>query len=371
VQFLKRIGFLVNPIAGMGGSVGLKGTDGAQTAMRAAMLGARPQAIARGRLFLKGFSAVRTRVEFVTCPAGMGGDAFAGLGLSYIILPGKESDTSSEDTKRAAKAMEAAGVAVIAFCGGDGTARDVLYAVDRRVPAVGIPAGVKMQSGVFAVNPEAAADGVVKFLWDELPLKDGEVADVDEDAFREGRLSSRLYGYLSLPYEPESMQGMKAATPLTDETGENQRALAKWVVESMEDGVIYILGPGSTVKAINTLLGIDGSLLGVDLVLDRKLLLKDADEKAILKAMAGKRAQIIVSPIGNQGFIFGRGNQQISSRVLAKLERERVLVISTRGKLNGIDALRVDTGDPLLDRELRGSAKVLVDYNIYSIKRIL
>jgi len=367
---LKRVGFLVNPIAGMGGSVGLKGTDGPGTARKAALLGAKPQAIERGRLFLKGFSAVRTAVEFVTCPAGMGEDAFPGLGLSYTVLPGKASGTTSEDTKQAARAMEVAGVAVIAFCGGDGTARDVLDAVDGRVPALGVPAGVKMQSGVFSVNQEAAADVVIKFLWDELPLKEGEVADVDEDAFREGRVSSKLYGYLNLPYEPESTQGMKAATPLTDEAGENQKALAKWAVESMEDGIIYIIGPGSTVKAINTLLGIDGSLLGVDLVLDKKLLLKDAGEKEILGAIAGKRAQVIVSPIGNQGFIFGRGNQQISGRVLAELGKERVLVISTRGKLNGIDALRVDTGDPLLDRELRGSAKVLVDYNIFRVKKI-
>jgi len=367
---LRVVGLIVNPIAGMGGAVGLKGTDGPEMLAKARLLGAKPLAPLRARSFLEGLSAVRSAVEFIAPPGEMGEYAFEGLGFRIRVLPGKGWDTGPEDTRKAASEMARLGVDIIAFCGGDGTARDVLDAIGQQVPALGIPAGVKMHSGVFAVSPQAAARIVVKFLWGELPLAEGEVADVDEEAFREGRLAARLYGYLNIPYEPVSVQGMKAATQLTDEVRDNMAAIARWIAERMGPGVAYILGPGTTVKAICEELGVGCSLLGVDVLIDGKVVAKDANEEGIIDAIRGRRATIIVSPIGRQGFIFGRGNQQISSKVISAVGRGGVLVIATRDKLEGMDTLKVDTGSAEADGALSGTVKVLVDYNSFRVFRV-
>ncbi len=363
------LGLIVNPVAGMGGAVGLKGTDGAEALAEALRRGARPGSCGRARAFVSGFSALRTAVSFVTCRGAMGEDAFADGVYRVRVLEVGGGATGAGDTQDAARIMESMGVQMIAFCGGDGTARDIMDAVGERVPVLGIPAGVKMHSGVFAVTPEAAAGIAMRFIWGELPLMRGEVADVDEEAFRQGRVSSRLYGYLSVPHEPAGMQGMKAATPLTEDSEGNRQAIARWVVESMEKGVVYLLGPGSTVKAISEALGIDYSLLGVDIVLDGKLVRKDASEGDVMAAISGRDGRIIVSPIGRQGFIFGRGNQQISGRALRALGRGAVTVVSTREKLEGIEALRADTGDREVDGWFRSGVKVLVDYNTFRMKR--
>jgi predicted polyphosphate/ATP-dependent NAD kinase len=367
---LRRIGLIINPIAGMGGAVGLKGTDGKEIVKRARALGAEKISAERAKAFLSSFGALSNTIEFLTCPGEMGERVFQELKILCKVIPGRIGETSAEDTKLAAKFMQSSDVAILAFCGGDGTARDILDAVGQRVPVIGIPSGVKMHSGVFAVSPKAAAEIVTKFLWDELPLKEAEVADVDEEAFRDGRLSARLYGYLTVPYEPTAIQGMKAPTPLTDEADENRRAIAKWVVENMKGGVLYILGPGSTVKMVNEILNIEEMLLGVDLVLNKKMLHSDVGEKEILEAISKRPARIIVSPIGKQGFIFGRGNQQISSRVLRRVGKEAVMIVSTREKLKGIQVLRVDTGDPDVDALFSVTMRVLVDYGMFRIMRV-
>lgn len=367
---MRRVGFIVNPIAGMGGAVGLKGTDGEEILEKAIKLGAERISVRRAEEFLRALGAVSRTIEFWTCPESMGEEAFLRAGVDYKVIPGRRGKTSAEDTKRAARYMVEQKLDIIVFCGGDGTARDIFDSVDMEIPVIGVPSGVKMQSGVFAVNPKAAAELLIKYLWDEVPLKEAEVADVDEDAFREGRLSARLYGYLLTPYEPTSIQGMKAPTPIRDDVVENMRAVARWVVDNMEDGVVYVLGPGTTVKTIMEVLGLDGTLLGVDLVADRKLIGKDVGEREILERISGRRARVVVSPIGRQGFIFGRGNQQISGRVLKAVGKENVIVISTREKLEGIEFLRIDTGDPEVDRAFQGWIKVLVDYGVFKMMMV-
>ncbi len=364
----RMLGLIVNPVAGMGGAVGMKGTDGPEALGEARRRGAEPSACGRASAFLAGFSALRTAVTFVTCRGAMGEDAFVAQDYKIRVIDVGGGMTGAGDTRAAARIMEKMNVPIIAFCGGDGTARDIMDAVGERVPVLGIPAGVKMHSGVFAVTPEAAAEIAMKFLWGELPLMRGEVADVDEEAFREGRVSSRLHGYLAVPHEPACMQGMKAASPLTADSEGNRQAIAKWVVENMEGGVVYLLGPGSTVKAISEALGVDGALLGVDVVLDGKLLKKDASEGEVMATISGREARIVVSPIGRQGFIFGRGNQQISGKVLKSLGKGAVLVVSTRDKLDGIEAIRADTGDREMDGWFKGGVKVLVDYNTFRMK---
>jgi len=360
---IRKAGLIINPVAGMGGAVGLKGTDG--LVERVIQLGAAKVSVGRATRFLEKLKPLGVAIDFLTCPGEMGEDAFRRASLPFRMVQGMErkARTTSEDTKLAASRMLEEGVEVIAFCGGDGTARDILNTVGDKVPVIGIPAGVKMHSGVFAVSPEAAAWILVRFLWGELPLKEAEVADVDEEAFRQGRVSSRIYGYMSVPYDPERIQGMKVASQPGDEVSENALAIARWIVEGMEGSVTYVLGPGSTVKKINQVLGIDGSQLGVDIVRDKALVAADAPEEIIFRNVEDRKAKIIVSPIGNQGFIFGRGNQQISPRVIRMVGKENVVVVATREKLRWTRSLRVDTGDPELDAHLLGPIRVIADYN--------
>lgn len=367
---IRRAGLIVNPVAGMGGAVGLKGTDGlVETALQ---LGAVQVSVGRAVRFLGKLKPLGGAIDFVTCPGEMGEEAFRRASLPFRMLSGMERKgrTTSDDTKLAAAKMLEEGVEVIAFCGGDGTARDIFDTVGDRVPVIGIPAGVKMHSGVFAVSPEAAAGILVRFLWGELPLKEAEVADVDEEAFRQGRVSSRIYGYMNVPYDPERVQGMKVASQLIGDVSENALAIAEWIVEGMEGGVTYVLGPGSTVKKINQVLGIEGSQLGVDVIRDKRLVAADASEEIVFRNVRDGRARIIVSPIGNQGFIFGRGNQQISPRVIRAVGKENVLVIATREKLRWTRCLRVDTGDPEIDALFLGPMRVVADYNFAKIMMV-
>ncbi|MEM1573845.1 MAG: ATP-NAD kinase family protein [Candidatus Methanomethylicaceae archaeon] len=367
---IRKIGFIVNPIAGMGGSVGLKGTDGEEILEKAIKLGAKKVALKRAEEFLNSLGTLANTIEFWTCPGEMGEEILKKLNIKYNVIPGRIGKTTAEDTKKAAKYMLNLGVSIIVFCGGDGTARDILDAINTSIPVIGIPAGVKMQSGVFAITPKAAAELLIKYLWDEVSLKEVEVADVDEEAFRLGRLSAKLYGYLLTPYEPNYIQGMKTPTPIKDDVLENMKAIAKWIVDNMEEDVIYILGPGTTVKSILEILGLNGTLLGVDLIMNKKIIKLDANEMDIIQCIKGKKAKIIVSPIGNQGFIFGRGNQQISPEVIKIVGKENIIVISTREKLKDINVLRVDTGDLEVDNMLRGSIKVLIDYGIFKIFKV-
>lgn len=367
---MRKVGFIVNPIAGMGGRVGLKGTDGEETLRKAKELGAEPVAPSRASEFLAALGSLSRTIEFVTCPGEMGEGVLKGNGITPILIAGRGGATTSADTKTAAALMAGMGLDLILFCGGDGTARDIMDAIGQRVPVLGIPAGVKMQSGVFATTPKEGAGVAVRYLWGELPLREGEVADVDEDDYRKGRLSTRLYGYLLIPYEPHSVQGMKAPTVITDDVAENREAIAKYVVERMEAGVGYVLGPGSTVKAINERLGLPMTLLGVDLIRDGQLIVGDANESEILRELGAGTWRIVVSPIGRQGFVFGRGNQQISPRVIRAAGREGILVVATRDKVEGIDRLRMDTGDGGADGIFQGVAKVLVDYGIFQAVRV-
>jgi predicted polyphosphate/ATP-dependent NAD kinase len=234
--------------------------------------------------------------------------------------------------------------------------------VKNELPVLGVPAGVKMHSAVFTADPKTAAEDVMKFLWEELPLREAEVMDVDEEAYRAGRVSAKLYGYMLVPYEPSLMPGMKLASLEAEAEAEQQAAMAKHVVETMEPGVVYLLGPGTTTRAVAEELGEDKTLLGIDIIRDKKILMHDANEKQILEEIEGKEAKIIVSPIGGQGFIFGRGNQQLSPEVIRRVGKEGVWVLATPQKLTTTRVLRVDTGDAKLDAKFHGYIKVLTGY---------
>jgi predicted polyphosphate/ATP-dependent NAD kinase len=367
---VKTVGFIVNPIAGMGGAVGLKGTDGKAVLERAIVLGAKPIAPARAESFLSEFKLAERRIRLIVGAGRMGEDEARNCGFAFTVLGDGKKETSAEDTIEIAKRITDADADLLVFCGGDGTARDVLDAVGMKLPVLGVPTGVKMHSAVFAVDPKAAARISTEFLWEELPLREAEVMDVDEEAFREGRLSARLYGYMLIPYEPTLIQGAKMASPMTENEVRNQAAIAIYIIENMEPNVIYILGPGTTTRTITDLLDQEKTLLGVDLLCNKKLIAKDVNEKQILREIKGKTAKIIVTPIGGQGFIFGRGNQQISPAVIRRVGINNIVVVATKNKLRDLKSLRIDTGDPKLDEALRGHIKVIADYREEHMMRV-
>jgi predicted polyphosphate/ATP-dependent NAD kinase len=359
----KTLGLIVNPVAGMGGAVGLKGTDGAKILKQAISLGARPTAPTRAMSFLSELKFVKDRIQLFVGAGNMGEEEALNWGFACTVLGERKKETTAEDTRETARKIADAKADLLVFCGGDGTARNILEAINLSIPALGVPTGVKMHSSVFAVDPMAAAKIAIGFLWGELPLREVEVMDVDENAFREGRVSSRLYGHLLTPYEPYLIQGAKMASPITESELRNQAAVAIYIIENMKPDVAYIIGPGTTTRTISDLLDAKKTLLGVDVFCNKKIVASDVNEKQILEAIRGKTAQIIVTPIGGQGFVFGRGNQQISSEVISRVGLDNIIVVATESKLRSLKSLRVDTGDPKLDDAFRArSLKVVADY---------
>ncbi len=355
----KTVGFIVNPIAGMGGAVGLKGTDGKEILEKAVALGARSIAPARAETFLSELKRRQSDIEVIAAAGLMGETEAKKIGYTCKVIGKKRKQTSNQDTIKAAKKMAKEKVSILIFCGGDGTARDVLNAIDKQLPAIGVPTGVKMHSAIFAFDPTAAARIVSRYLRRQLPVWEAEVMDIDEGAFRQGRVSAKLHGYLLSPYEPSLIQGAKMASPMTESELRNQVAIAIYVTESMEEDVVYVISAGTTTRTIGDLLEQKKTLLGVDLFSNRKIIAKDVNEQQILEKIKGKRAKIIVTPIGGQGFIFGRGNQQISPKVIRKIGLDNIIVIATKNKMKGLGKLKVDTGDSKLDRDFKGTIKVV------------
>ena len=312
-------------------------------------------------------------MELVTYPAEMGENEAKECGLSPRVIGSIESGkTGSADTKDAAREMEKIKSELILFAGGDGTARDVSDAIDCRVPVLGIPAGVKIHSGAFALNPTSAGKLTAQFLKEDLPFEDVEVMDIDEEAFREGRVNARLYGYLRVPSERSLIQNVKVGSSHAEDEEYQKRVIAAHVKEEMEDDWYYILGPGSTTKAIGDELGVDKTLLGVDVVNRRKLVAKDLNERELMDLIAGKKVKVVVTPIGGQGFIFGRGNQQISPDVIRRVGKGNIVIVATRRKLDSLlgKPLLVDTGDEEVDRMLEGYMRVIVGYREELVKKI-
>ncbi|MEM2897242.1 MAG: ATP-NAD kinase family protein [Candidatus Bathyarchaeia archaeon] len=370
----KSLGFIVNPIAGMGGSVALKGTDGELILERALKLGAKPVSPLRAKQFLKELRAIDASILIYTCAGKMGEDEVKECGIEPSLVIGKRKEkTTADDTKLAVSDMKERKVELIAFCGGDGTAKDIMDSIDMSLPVLGIPAGVKMYSGVFAINPREAAKIAVEFLCGKLRVKEAEVMDIDEEAFRKGHFRAKLYGYLLTPDEAYSIQQTKVSTFQLEGEEENKLAIAKHIVEEMEKDCLYIVGPGTTTKAINELLGLKKTLLGVDVILNKKLLAMDTNEEELLKFLKNERkAKIILTPIGGQGYVFGRGNQQLSPKVIKRVGKSNIVIIATRQKLATLKHRRLltDTGDEKLDDELRGFVRVVTGYREESVLKI-
>jgi predicted polyphosphate/ATP-dependent NAD kinase len=357
---LPRLGLIVNPVAGLGGRVGLKGTDGAETVREALRRGARPVAQERADRALARLERYGEQLEVVTAAARMGADVSRAHGFATDVLDvGAAETTSAADTRQAAAELERRGVDLILFAGGDGTARDVVGSVDRRVPILGIPTGVKMHSGVFATSPEAAGDLAASHLVARTAeLRDAEVLDLaDPEDGGAGRVSPRLYALANVPYDRRRLQHPKAASrPADADLDAACRELAREI-----EG-LTVLGPGTTTQRVLSHLGLEGSLVGIDAVAGGELVGRDLDESQLLSLVGGREARLVLGVVGGQGYLLGRGNQQLSPAVLRAIGLDRIEIVASLEKLVALDPnlLRVDTGDPALDRELCGYRRVRV-----------
>jgi predicted polyphosphate/ATP-dependent NAD kinase len=368
-----RAGLIVNPIAGMGGRVGLKGTDGPDAVARAVELGAVPLSGARAEVAL---TVLRERagrdLTVLTPPGALGEDVARQAGLEPTLLAITEPWTGrSHDTIRAARKIVEAGVDLLLFAGGDGTARDICEVIGTDLPALGIPTGVKMHSSVFPTSPRAAGELAARFLTEPNGrCRESEVMDIDEQAFQDGRVAARLYGYLRVPYERSLVQGLKSGSGGRDLRGLN--GIASVIGQRMDDGALWILGPGSTTRYIATALGLEKTLLGVDVYRNRSLLRSDANERDLLPLLDESPARIVVTPIGGQGYLLGRGNQQLSPEVIRRVGKENIIVVAAASKLADLGGapLLVDTGDPELDDQLSGYIRVMVDQRQTLMQRI-
>ena len=359
-----RLGLIVNPLAGLGGSVGLKGSDG--VAQLALEKGAVPKANERASVALGMLQDLAQQFHIVTCPGDMGESLVAEMSLSFEVLDiPVHTPSSAEDTITAAKKMKAAGVDLLVFAGGDGTARDICSVVEDAFPVLGIPAGVKIHSGVYGITPKASGEVIRLLITGQLvDLKTQDVRDIDEDAFRNNQVKAKLYGEMLVPQAGQFVQSVKQGG--VEQEDLVLEDMASYLADEMEDDVLYIVGSGKTTQFFMDQLGLDNTLLGVDAILNGELIQSDLTEADILQLLEQyPNRKIIVSVIGGQGHVFGRGNQQLSSNVIKKVGRENLLIVCTKTKLKNLEGkpLIVDTGDSNLDEALAGHIEILTGYN--------
>ncbi|MET1102111.1 MAG: ATP-NAD kinase family protein [Pyrodictiaceae archaeon] len=374
---MRKVCFVVNPFAGLGGPLARKGTDKHVIEM-AVKKGLRLVALDKAMRFLNRLRSLSLlgRLYFLTAHGKMGSEELEAISASYTVVYKPRSwPTTALDTINTIRACLGHGAELVVFVGGDGTARDVMSVVkDEEVPILGVPAGVKMFSSLFAVSPERAAMALLEWVEGKASPCRLEVVDYDEEAYRRGFLRLIFHGMV-MGICGAHVVGSSKQVIGGDDVEENRRAVARYFVESMEECTLYVLGPGGTIKAIADEIGIDKTLLGIDVVHNNKLIAKDVNEEELYRLVKahierGGRVKIVVTPIGGQGFILGRGNQPISPRILRLLGRNSIVVVADRYKLAGLKSLRVDTGDPEVDDMLRGYMRVIVDYGEEVVMRI-
>jgi predicted polyphosphate/ATP-dependent NAD kinase len=366
-----RIGIIVNPIAGIGGTAALKGSDGTDVQAMASARGARSRAVERMRDALAPLRSRASELVLVAWGGPMGADAAAGLGFDVEVLGDPASPTSAADTRIAASAMATRGVDVLVFAGGDGTARDLAGVLPASVPVIGVPAGVKMHSGVFAVTPRDAAALTALLLDGKLVAAEtAEVRDIDEAALRDGRIATQYYGELTVPRIGAFLQHVKSSGREVEELVLAE--LAEWVAERVAHHQGYlVLGPGSTLAAVKRRLGSDATLLGFDVMRDGRTVIRDADATA-LEAIADPDTLVVLSFTRGQGFLVGRGNQQLTPEILRRLPRDNIWVVASRTKLLSLDGrpLLVDSGAADVDEKLRGLVTIVSGYEDVLLYRV-
>lgn len=366
------LGLIINPLAGIGGSVGLKGSDGEVVVKEAFSRGATCKSADRTRLALEVLHPIADTIQIVTCPGEMGEDLLSSLNFKYRVLPNLKGQlTHAEDTERAAEQLLSEHVDIILFAGGDGTARDICSVVADSIPVLGIPAGVKIHSAVYAVTPKAAGEVIAQLARGELiDVKPHDVRDIDEDAFRDNIVRAKLYGEMRVPQAGQFVQSVKQGGVEVEELV--LQDIAAEIVQGMEDDVVYLIGSGKTTLAIMDELSLDNTLLGIDAIFNHQLLKSDVSEQDILLLLKQHPCKAVISIIGGQGHIIGRGNQQLSADVLRQLGKNNLTVISTKAKISALNGrpLIVDSGDNALDEQFSGTIEVTTgfqDHIIYPV----
>lgn len=382
-----KIGLIINPIAGIAGRVALKGSDDLEIQKEAFQRGAKPEAINRTKMALSPLVSELENIKFYTVEGTMGSDLLESMGIEYEIvhqpkeLTDKDYKTSEKDTIAAALKMKSE-VDILLFSGGDGTARNILEAVGDEQLCLGIPAGCKIYSAVFTVIPEDVGNLIVNLIHGELvDIQEAQVLDINEKSYREGRLDTKVYGEMRTPRNGGFVQGVKVSGVESEDLAHQE--IAAWVIENTEVDILYIIGAGSSCKAIKDEMGIDGSVLGVDVIRDGECLLKDAQENQILSLMleheklyGRDRIKLILTFIGGQGVVFGRGNHQVCHQVIEQLGLDNLIVVSSKSKIKALggNALAVDTGKQSLNTKLSGYITIITGYDdtiLYPIGRSL
>ncbi len=363
-----NLGLVINPWAGIGGAVAMKGSDGDTIVAEALRRGAVPRAQERCRAALNELLPWRDQLHFYTASHDMGASLLGALGFSHTIVYHTGEKTSAHDTESAVNALSTLSLGLILFAGGDGTARNVCQVLGEETPVLGIPAGVKIHSAVYAVSPPAAGKIVAEIVQGHpLELLSANVMDLDEDAYRVGNVRAKLFGYMRVPAHPlvqQSKVSMRSAEPTAVDE------IAEFIAGEMQADCLYVLGSGSTCAAIKQQLGMQGTLLGVDAWCNGNQVLTDATESQLLECLnAHRNVRLYVTVIGGQGHIFGRGNQQISARVLRQIGRANITVVASPGKLQSLQGrpLLIDSGDVDLDRAFSGPIRVVTGYQSEAI----
>ena len=364
------IGVLVNPVAGVGGPAGLSGSDGEEIQRLAASRGSEPRAGERMRLALAALGEHVPDARVLAAGGQMGEDAARAAGLPVTVVYAPPAATTSADTAAAVAALVDAGAELILFAGGDGTARDVSAALPPNVAALGVPSGVKMYSGVFAVAPRAAGTTAAAWLEGSVPTVLRDVLDIDEAALRRERVAAELFGSMRVPVLAGRTQARKSSTL----AGEHQAvvAAARGALARVAGRGSYAIGPGGTMQEFARLLGYDKAPLGVDIVRDSRPVIRGASARELLAEAAATRLTVVVSLIGGQGFVIGRGNQQISAAVLGAIEPSDLIVVAPEQKLIDLRGrpLLIDSGDPEIDARFSGIVRVVTGTGTQSLYRL-
>lgn len=358
-----KLGIIINPFAGIGGALALKGSDGQQTREKALAMGAEKKASARMQAALEVLLPHRQQLHLFTAGGEMGQVLTENLGFEPdVIYTPAHQQTEGEDTEAAARAMLEQDVDLLMFAGGDGTARNICHVIGESLPVLGVPAGCKIHSGVYGVTPKAAGRVAELMVKGELlTLNQSEVMDIDENAFRQGKVRARQYGEMNVPSELRYVQAVKSGGKESDELVVTD--IADYLLETIEDELV-IMGSGSTVAAVMERMGLDNTLLGVDLIQGRTLLHSDMTAAQLIQQIDGQTVKMVITLIGGQGHVFGRGNQQLSPEVIRRVGKDNILLIATKSKLQALEGrpLIVDTGDESLNQELSGYISVITGY---------
>ncbi len=365
-----RLGLIINPYAGLGGAVGLKGSDG--VAEQALALGAVPMAQQRAQQALQELLPWQAQIVIRTVAGAMGEDIARSLGFTTeVICQAAQQPSTAADSEHAARQLAAAGIDLLLFAGGDGTARNICSAVGERVTVLGIPAGCKIHSGVYAITPAAAGKVVAQMVRGELiSVQEALVMDIDEVAFRQGTVRAKRYGEMQIPTALRYVQSVKSAGKESEVLVLDD--LAAYFVSQMEDNVRYVMGSGTTIAAVMHELGLPNTLLGVDVVENGELIAADVTAAQLLELVQQHPARLVITLIGGQGHIFGRGNQQLSPAVIRAIGRHNIHLLATKSKIQALNGrpLISDSGDPELDLELSGMLRILCGYNDYVMYRL-